>query len=328
MWLAATAFALVFVLALVLGAGVAYETLEERRDRRRFPAPGRLIDIGGRRIHLHCEGDAPGPTVVIEQGMASPSIVWRSVQARIARFARVCTYDRAGFLWSDPPSAPPAIDDRVADLHAALSRGAVPPPYLLVGHSLGGLIVRRFAAAYPHTVAGVVLVDSPDERVIFRDSTTASLRQGVRLQRVVRGLARIGLLRLLGRRVPMLMLPDDPIGYALCVTPKHAAAVVDDMLSLLHAPADLRQPQARGAWADRPLLLLTHGIPFPPIAAAMEDGWVDSQHRLLALSSDSELTVASHSGHLIHLDEPAVVIEAVRRVYGAVCAGVRLKEAR
>ncbi len=321
-WLIAAVF------AILLGAGLVYERLKERGDRQHFPPPGRLIDIGGRRIHLLCQGDSPGPTVVIEQGMASPSIVWRSVQADIAQFARVCTYDRAGFLWSDPASGPRAIDDRVKDLHAVLALGAVPPPYVLVGHSLGGLIIRRFARAYPDLVAGVVLVDSPDESVIFRHSTIASFRQGVWFQRLLRLLARFGAVRLFGRRVPMLMLPDDKAGYALCATPTHAAAAIDDMLSLINAAEDVRQPQAPGALADRPLLLLTHGIPFPPVAAAMEEGWTDSQHRLLALSSDSELIVASRSGHLIHVDEPSVVIQAVRRVHDAVRAGSALKDVR
>jgi pimeloyl-ACP methyl ester carboxylesterase len=318
-WLAAA------VLVILLGAGLVYEYLSERGDRKRYPPPGTLLDVSKRRVHLFCQGNAPGPTVVIEQGMGSPSIVWRSVQAGIAEFARVCTYDRAGYLWSDPASGPRSIEDRVADLHAVLLAGAVPAPYVLVGHSLGGLIVRRFAAAYPNLVAGIVLVDAPDEIVIFRDAITAFYRQGARFQRFLRLLARFGVVRLLGRRVPMLMLPDDETGYALCVTPNHAAAAADDMQSLLNASTDVRKPQVPGVLADRPLLLLMHGIPFPPMAAAMEEGWADSQQRLLALSSDSDLIMANNSGHLIHVDEPALVIAAVRRVHAAARAGIRLK---
>lgn len=185
--------------------------------------------------------------------------------------------------------------------------------------------MRRFAAAHPDLVAGIVLVDAPDELVIFRDTITDFYRQGARFQQLLRMLARFGVVRLFGRRLPMLMLPDDETGYALCVTPSHAAAAADDMRSLLNAPTDVRQPQVSGVLADRPLLLLTHGIPFPPMAAAMEEGWADSQRRLLALSSDSELIVASNSGHLIHVDEPALVINAVRRVHAAARAGISLK---
>jgi len=305
------------VIVPVLTAALICERACEVRDRRRYPPPGRSVDIGGRRIHLHCEGDAPGPTVVIEQGAASPSVVWWPIQAAIAKFARVCTYDRAGYLWSDPAPAGRSLDDRVADLHALLKRAEVPAPYVLVGHSLGGLLLRRFARAYSDLVVGLVLVDSPDELVIFRDALQPSYSQGLRMQRVLGVLARFGLLRLLGRRVPMLMLPDDPVGCALCVRPQHSASAADDLRALLNAPAEIRMSQPEGSLGDRPLIVLAHGIPFPPMAAAMEEGWSASQQRLARLSSDSELVIAHKSGHLIYLDEPELVVESVRRVHAA-----------
>lgn len=305
------------VIVVMLAVALICEWVCEARDRRRYPAPGRIVDIGGRRLHLYCQGDAPGPTVVIEQGMASPSVVWWPVQAAIAKFARVCTYDRAGFLWSDPAPPGRSLDDRVADLHALLKGAEVPTPYVLVGHSLGGLLLRRFARAYPDLVAGLVLVDSPDELVVFRDSLRSSYSQGLGMQQVLGVLARVGLVRWVGRHVSMLMLPDDPAGYALCVRAQHSAAAADDLRALLNAPAAIRQAEPPGSLGDRPLIVLTHGIPFPPMAAAMEEGWSDSQQRLAHLSTDSELVVAHKSGHLIHLDEPELVVESVRRVHAA-----------
>src|SRR5579872_3306518 len=204
------------VIAALLAAGYAYEKVQEAGDRRRYPAPGRLVALGKRRMHLFCQGNAPGPTVVIEQGIACPAIVWRQVQTQIAPFARVCTYDRGGFQWSDAVAAGRTLEERVADLHAVLEGGAVPAPYLFVAHSLGGLLVRRFAAQYPDLVAGIVLVDSPDEPVIFRSALAPFYAQGIRMQQILGVAARFGLLRLLGRHVPMLMLPDDPAGYSLC----------------------------------------------------------------------------------------------------------------
>ncbi len=311
--------------ATLLLAGYVYEQVQEARDRKRYPAPGQLVEVGGgRRMHLLCQGNAAGPTVVIEQGAASPSLVWWPVQRAIAQFARVCTYDRAGFQWSDPVDVERSLDDRVADLHAVLKRAAVPAPYVLVGHSLGGLLIRRFVRAYPDLVAGLVLVDSPDELVVFRDSIRTFYAQGVRMQQIVRAAAGIGLLRLLGRHLPMLMLPDDDMGYALCVRPTHATAAGDDMRALLNAPEAVRQPQPPGSLGDRPLILLAHGIPFPPMAAAMEEGWRDSQYRLMKQSTDSELIVAEKSGHLIYIDEPGLIVESVRRVHAAVRGGARL----
>jgi hypothetical protein len=99
------------------------------------------------------------------------------------------------------------------------------------------------------------------------------------------------------------------------------------MRALLNAPEAIRQPEPAGSLGDRPLILLAHGIPFPPMAAVMEEGWSDSQVRLARLSTDSELIVAHQSGHLIHVDEPELVVEAVRRVHAAVRDGTRLSSA-
>lgn len=313
------------VLAL-LAVGYGYEALREVQDRRRYSPPGGFVEIAGRRLHVLVQGDAPGPSVVIEQGLGSPSLVWWPIQSAIAKFARVCTYDRPGSLWSDASSEERSLDDRVVDLYEVLQQAHVPPPYVLVGHSMGGLIIRRFARRHPDCVAGIVLVDSPDEAVIFRESVIPYYRQGIVMQRVLGVAARFGLLRLLGRHVPMLMLPDDDLGYALCVTPRHAAATADDMRCLLNAPQTARTPDEPGSLGDRPLVLLRHGIPFPPMAAVMEEGWAESQQRLARLSRNSEIIVAEKSNHLIHVDEPQLVIEVVRRVHAAARGGVSLAE--
>jgi pimeloyl-ACP methyl ester carboxylesterase len=312
------------VMAALLCCGYVYERRQESWDRRRYPAPGRLVDVDGRKLHLFCEGDAAGPTVIIEQGAASPSIVWRPVQKAIASFARVCTYDRPGFLWSDPDKTNRSLEDRVTDLHALLQSAALPAPYILVGHSMGGLLVRQFARTYPNLVAGLVLVDSPDEATVFRPALRPFFTQGVRMQQILGITARLGLVRLIGRHVPMLMLPEDDVGYALCATPRHAAAAANDMRAMMNASEAVRQPSPPGSLGNRPLIVLGHGIPFPPMAAAMEEGWSDGLRRVCQLSTDSELIVAAKSGHLIYVDEPELVVESVRRVHAAVRDGTRL----
>src|SRR4051812_6669271 len=126
------------VLALLLVIGFTYEKVAEARDSKTAPL-GRLIEVaGGRRLHIFCTGDETGPTVVIEQGAASPSVLWWAAQRRISTFARVCTYDRAGYQWSDPAPSPRSLADRVEDLHQVLTKAAVPGPYVLVAHSYGG----------------------------------------------------------------------------------------------------------------------------------------------------------------------------------------------
>jgi len=310
-WALSAAAALLCVFA---AAGYTLEKVAEARDRRRFPAPGRLVDIGGRRLHLASLGSAAGPTVVIEQGAGSPSITWWPVQARIANFARVCTYDRAGYLWSDPAPFGRSIADRVADLHTLLERAQIPPPYILVSHSFGGFLGRAYARAHPEEIAGMVLVDTPHESTVLQRSFLGYLRRGARMQSLVAMAARLGLVRLLGRHVPVLLMPDDPAGYALCARPQHAKLLADDLRSML---ADVAMLGALGSLGDRPLIVLTHGIPFPGSAAAAEQGWQEGQRKLAALSRQSELIVAARSNHMIHLDEPEVVVEAIRRVHAA-----------
>ena len=126
------------------------------------PPPGRLVDAGGYRLHLHCTGTGR-PTVVLAAGLGDYSIDWGLVQPRVARFTRVCSYDRAGYAWSDPDPRPRSLQRAVDELQALLTNAEIPGPYVLVGHSWGGHIARVFAAQHRDAVAGMVLVDSSHE---------------------------------------------------------------------------------------------------------------------------------------------------------------------
>jgi pimeloyl-ACP methyl ester carboxylesterase len=130
-------------------------------DQRLLPyvEPGQLVDIGGRRINLHCTG-AGGPTVILMAGLFSWSAVWYKTQPVIAQETRVCAFDRAGYGFSDPGPRPQILSDVVDDLHAALKAGSIPGPYVLVGHSLGGIEARLYAQRWPKEVVGMVLVDT------------------------------------------------------------------------------------------------------------------------------------------------------------------------
>ncbi len=309
-------------IAVVLGAAYTRERLAESRDRKRFPAPGQIVEVSGRGMHVLIRGHAPGPTVVIEQGAGSPSATWWAVQDEVAKFARVCTYDRAGYMWSDPVRGHRTITDRAADLHLLLARAGVPKPYLLVAHSFAGLLVKQFVRAHPEEVAGLVLVDTPDEEVMFRESSLRFCRQGMHFQRALQIAARFGIVRLLAKHMPLI--PPDGAGHALCVTPAHASAFGDDMRAMVNATESERAAQAAAELQDRPLIVLAHGIPFPGPAAALEAGWNEGLARLAKISLDSELIVAVRSNHLIHIDEPELVIESIRRVHAAARDGVRV----
>ena len=147
------------LLLIVLLAGAAYQFVSSRRDLLMHPPPGRLIDIGGYRLHLDCVGSG-SPTVVFDAGGADDSLAWYKVQPEISQHVRACTYDRAGLGWSDPSPLPRTSRVIAIELHTLLQRAQVYGPYVLVGHSLGGMNVRMFAALYPQEIGGMVLVDS------------------------------------------------------------------------------------------------------------------------------------------------------------------------
>ena len=137
-----------------------YESVAEAADARAYPAPGRMIDVGGHRLHINCIGTGT-PTVVIDAGWGDSSVAWSSwVQPAAARTTRVCTYDRAGMGYSEPGPLPRTAERFAQELHTLLTRAGEPGPYVLVGHSLGGALVRVYAHDYPAEVAGVVLIDS------------------------------------------------------------------------------------------------------------------------------------------------------------------------
>ncbi len=161
--------------------GAVYQFIADRLAEKKYPPPGRLVDVGGYRLHVQCsglEGAGGGPTVVMDAGIGECSLSWSPVQTEIARFARVCTYDRAGLGWSDP--APNARTSReiVNELHALLTRAGIKPPYVLVGHSFGGLNVRLYATQFPEEVAGLVLVDACHEEYPIRDFRPPFIRLG------------------------------------------------------------------------------------------------------------------------------------------------------
>ena len=190
---------------LLAGTGAMWQAIASRRDHRRFPPPGELVDVGGRRLHLNVAGEPTGgPTVVLEAGMASMSSNWAWVRAALARDGRVVSYDRAGLGWSDRGGGVMDAAASATDLHTALGVAGIGPPYVLAGHSYGGLVVRMFADQYPDEVVGLVLVDSshPDQWANIPASRNG--RVVAMGNRVAALLARFGVLRLIRAERPFV----------------------------------------------------------------------------------------------------------------------------
>jgi pimeloyl-ACP methyl ester carboxylesterase len=153
------------VLGLVIGLvalaviGVIYQAFATQIYRRIYPPPGELVDVGGHSLHLNCVGEG-SPTVILESGLGAMSVDWANIQPEVSDTTRVCAYDRAGTGWSEPGPGPGDPQQIAAELHTLLANAGIDGPYVLVGHSFGGLYVRMYAYQYPNEVEGMVLVDS------------------------------------------------------------------------------------------------------------------------------------------------------------------------
>jgi len=302
---------------LLLAVGYLYERAGQRRDARLQPAPGKLVAVRGYRLHLFCKGSA-GPTVVIEQGAGELSRFWWPIQDEVSEFARVCTYDRAGFGWSDATRQGRTIEDRAEDLHLLLGNAGVAGPYILVAHSYGGMIVRSYTTKYRSEVAGLVLVDTPEETSIF-DRDVLDFYAKVRIANCVAGLAaRFGILRLLRNWAPL-----DRYGFWLSGSEEYSA-LCDDLASLERVPEPQRSSKAAGSLGALPVMVITHGQPFPGPFALLEKNWAQGQSHLAALSTDGALIVATNSNHMIQQDEPELILDAIRRMHNSIREGGRL----
>jgi pimeloyl-ACP methyl ester carboxylesterase len=151
--------ALFALITLVLAVGAVYQFAESKSDIAKYPAPGKLVDVGGYRLHLLCMGHG-SPTVIFESGVADDSLTWSAVQPAIAKTTRACSYDRAGYGWSDPSPKVRDAKTIAEELHTLLEDAGVSGPLILVGHSAGGLYVREYAALYRPEVDAMVLVDA------------------------------------------------------------------------------------------------------------------------------------------------------------------------
>jgi pimeloyl-ACP methyl ester carboxylesterase len=304
-----------FIVALL--GGLIYEKVSENGDAARFPAPGQLYEVGGRKLHLTCEGSG-SPTVVLEAGGSSTSTQWGPVQEQLAEFSRVCSYDRAGFGWSDPSSDELSFENGARDLNALLAAAEVPGPYILVGHSKGGFHVRTFARLYPDDVSGVLLLDANEEEHTF--PMMEMLNKQAASGRLSALLARFGVVRFILRFAPGALslpgIPEEirPALFSQLASPNHFTTASREVDAFRSTPTVMRVAGGLGVLGDVPLIVITHGIPFTGGMAFLEEGWSAGQERLAGLSSDSELLVAENSGHGIPWDEPEFVMDSVRRL--------------
>lgn len=302
----------VIVLLILAAAGFLYENISEARDRRFNRMPGKLVNVNGRKMHIDCTGEG-NPTVILDAGLGDTYLSWRKVQPEIAKFARVCSYDRAGLGYSDSSSQPRTGRVIAHELHGLLQAAQVPPPYVLVGHSMGGYDVRLYASLYRNEIAGMVLVDAshPDQETRFprelKDMEGSWQREAEFLEY---GMP-FGIPRLLG------LCDDDPLQRAAECNWHSARESAAEMKAF---PQSAAETAVTGSLGDMPLAVLSHdpdkpSAELPPdLAKSTNDTWEKMQEELAHLSTRGTQTVAKNSAHYIQLDRPDLVIDAVRRV--------------
>lgn len=295
LWLGA---GLASLLGLML-VGYIYEPMAEAADARAYPPPGELVDVGGYRLHINCTGSG-SPTVVIDAGLGDWSTTWGLVQQEVMKTTRVCSYDRAGLGWSEVGPLPRNAEQHAKEMHTLLQNAQIPGPYLMVGHSLGGLDVRIFVHNYPSEVVGVVLVDSMNPKQITQAPALEPQSQPFSIQAA---LARFGVARLLVKLpgIAPVMPPGQEAYYPLYIRPQNLQTTDNESQGV---PASGAQAATVKSFGDLPLIVLTAKLNDIP-------GWSEWQSELLQLSSKSQHMFAEHSGHTVQVDEPQVAVEAI-----------------
>jgi pimeloyl-ACP methyl ester carboxylesterase len=299
------------------------------------------VDVGGFRLHINCAGQG-SPSVVFDAALGGSSLSWALVQGEVARFARACSYDRAGFGWSDAGPLPRTAGRIADELRVLLDRAGEAPPYVLVGHSFGGLVMRVFATKFRRETAALVLVDPahPEDWITPAPKEQLQIERGVRLCRHGLVAARLGLARAVAALVsvgalrparalirvvsrgglspedegilaPIWKLPEEvrkPLRY-FWTQPKFFEALGSQIESICVSAAEALDAAASG-YGALPLVTMSSTNP--------GEYRMRQQEAFAALSTRGRHIVASNSGHWIPLDQPDAVISAIRDIHRTV----------
>jgi len=321
-FLKCTLFGVTIFLLILAIAGTVYQTAATEADRRNFPPPGNLIDVDGFKMHIHCEGEG-SPTVILESMSGGTSTSWGWIQPEVQKETRVCVYDRAGFGWSESDPESPILARTVRNLHTLLVNGNIEGPYVLVGHSIGGVYVRQFAAEYPDEVAGVMLLDEANpQQFVKYPEMFAEGDNFIKMLNAIKFANRIGIGHLyfaLGGEMDFSELPEPQRSQmkAFWSTPQYFETQAAEIIAGHEIWADALNLKELG---DLPLMVVSRGV-------NLDYEWNKYQDELAALSTNSlHITVegTNHGALVFNQKYAAEVSKAILQLVDAIRAGKRL----
>jgi pimeloyl-ACP methyl ester carboxylesterase len=295
------------LLALVI-MGAIYQAVATEIDQRTYPPPGEMVDVGTHSLHIDCVGRG-SPTVILEAANLGMSAHWVRVQQRLAQSTRVCAHDRAGMGWSEGGPEPRDAEQVSGELHTLLEGADTEGPYVLVGHSYGGLYARMYAARYPNQVAGVALVDSSHPQQFTRSPDGWAMYEQIRrMGAFVPWLARLGVIRLANFYPAHPDLPSQQRAQiaALNSSTRQVSTTAEEFRT---APETTAQVRGTGSLGDKPLAVITAG--------QQSSGWLEMQEELAVLSSSSTHHVvdrATHESLLYEKGDAQVTSAAIEKV--------------
>jgi pimeloyl-ACP methyl ester carboxylesterase len=326
------AIGLLIFMAVVMVSGAIYQAAASAYDLKKYPPVGELYNVDNYRLHLYCIGEG-SPTVILEAGSGLPALTWYLVQKVVGGFTHVCSYDRAGYGWSELASDPLSPAQVATDLHKLLEIAQVPGPYILVGHSAGGYYVRAYTNQYPSEVVGMVLVDAayekqdllyPPEYIRIMNNSAAMLP----LCQIMAPFGGMRVTKILNALLPANLLPADVEGAFLSTI--HRTSYCKSMANETEAVASFRShPDLPNSLGDLPLIVVSAGLTADEeyaqmggaksgisrdVYAKVYEANKEMQLEMAGLSTQGQHVVATESGHMIHYNQPELVIDAIQKI--------------
>jgi pimeloyl-ACP methyl ester carboxylesterase len=320
----------VLLLILLVGIGMVYQTTASAQDRKTYAPTGQWFEVNGHAMHLYCIGES-SPTVILESGVGSNTLLWAYIQPSVAETTRVCAYDRAGYGWSEVSSSERTTPNMAEELHTPLTQAGIEPPYILVGHSFGGLVIRTYGSLYPDEVVGLVLIDAahPNQFSSERCLPTCFPADAVRLvdtfYDMLPTMARIGVVRLLvptgSLPLPFFAVPADfpnrDALIALFSTNAHSDTVLAEWDAFAQSAENVNETDNVGNLPVRVITALNtyHEQPLPSENPDVTtQTWVGLQNDLLSVSPNSRQTMvedATHFSLLVNSSHAIIVIDTI-----------------